>query len=599
MNLLVLCIFQANPVPLGAMLLRVLLPGLGYVIVVTLILGANGSFFDSKNLQVSGEEYTKILKKLGSVPVKLIALIVVFQAVFASLVFLQGERIGIQGDNKAALFMAVLAAGMLLGTFAYVLVDRLVSDTLIANSLAEYPRDLREKRQALKMFIIPVAVAIVAVLYVYSITYLTIFKAGGSLADMTGSSWIPALVFIGSFFVSVFLLAYTLKQNTCRLFDSVVAQLENLSSAKKDLTRRISICSIDELGTIAGMVNSFCVHMADGMKAIKSGEYDLADSGRKLEENIADMASSLSLISGSIEQVREKTQSQMQSVSESSAAVHEIAKNIESLDGAIVSQVSSMSQASSAVEEMLGNISSIGGVVEKMADQFKTVDTAAAEGGAIQQENGAKIREIVTQSQTLMEANRIIATIAAQTNLLAMNAAIEAAHAGDAGRGFSVVSDEIRKLAENSSGESKKISAELKQIAETINKIVKNADALERAFSLVSERVRDTEKLVLEVRNAIREQSEGAAQVMTALKTMNDISVQVRTGSTEMNEGNVSMLREISSLQSQAKEISDNMDEMVQGITRINTGAQEVSELAEVNRSSIKSIAAIVDEFAV
>jgi methyl-accepting chemotaxis protein len=356
---------------------------------------------------------------------------------------------------------------------------------------------------------------------------------------------------------------------------------------------------VDEVGTIAGMVNSFCENMGAGMRDIKAGQGDLSSSGLKLEDHAAGMASSLGRISEAVEQVRAKTEEQTHSVSESSAAVEQIAKNIESLDNSIVSQASSVSQASAAVEEMIGNIASIGAVTEKMALQFKTVGDAAAAGGATQQENGARISEIVEQSQALQEANRIIATIAAQTNLLAMNAAIEAAHAGEAGRGFSVVADEIRKLAENSSTESQKISAELKQIVETIAHIVKNAKASEGSFAQVAVRVDETGRLVQEVDNAIREQKEGAGHVMEALKAMNDVSAEVGAGSKEMREGNESMLKEIGALQTQSREIAGSVSQIREDIQTVNAGAREISQLALTNREAIASISQIVDSFEV
>jgi methyl-accepting chemotaxis protein len=347
------------------------------------------------------------------------------------------------------------------------------------------------------------------------------------------------------------------------------------------------------------MVNSFCENMGAGMRDIKDGQGDLTASGLKLEEHASGMASSLARISQAVEQVKAKTDEQLRSVAESSAAVQQIAKNIESLDNSISTQAASMGQASAAVEEMIGNINSIGGVTEKMAVQFRTVGDAAAVGGAVQRENGTRISEIVEQSQTLQEANRIIASIAAQTNLLAMNAAIEAAHAGNAGRGFSVVADEIRKLEENSSNESRKISVEMKQIMETINHIVKNAQSSEASFAQVTLRVEETATLVEEVNNAIREQKEGAGQVMEALKVMNDVTAEVSTGSKEMNEGNESMLKEIGSLQNQSREIAGNVSQMAEGINAVNAGAQEVSQLALTNQAAIRSISKIVDSFEV
>jgi methyl-accepting chemotaxis protein len=154
-------------------------------------------------------------------------------------------------------------------------------------------------------------------------------------------------------------------------------------------------------------------------------------------------------------------------------------------------------------------------------------------------------------------------------------------------------------LAENSSAESKKIGAELKQIVKTIDKIVKDSEATGKAFAEVSFRIDETEKLVLEVDNAVREQKTGTGQVLESLRVMNEINEKVNGGSKEMGKGAETMLREIDALQVSAGEIETRMEEMSDNIKSLNSGAQEVSSLAGNTRSSIQKITDIADGFEV
>jgi len=585
--------------------LRLGIPSLVFLVVYCVILGRNAkcfsaSFFKQANsAEEQQKEFSSRIKKIGAIPIKMIALNVVIHAVFLSCVYIKKEYLSIQEDMQGPLFLASLAFGMLVGTFIYVSGDGMVSGTLMARTFTSYPRNLRENRQELKAMIIPLAAVVMALMFSCSVTLLGIGKAGGSLKDLHGSNWLVLLIPIIVVFLCVTILCITLKKNASVLFTSIVEQLENLSSDQKDLRRRITVCSVDELGTIAGMVNLFCDHLSEGIHDIKSGKDVLVHVGNKLEENASGMAASVGQMSVSVEQVLEKTKNQMESVNTSSQVVQRISDNIKALDESINAQTSSMNEASAAVEQMIGNITSISSVTEKMETQFKTVGESSVKGSSIQKESAERIRTIVEQSQDLQDANKVIATIAAKTNLLAMNAAIEAAHAGEAGKGFAVVADEIRNLAINSTDESKKIGIELKQIVDTINHIVKDSEASTNAFIDVSNRIEETGKLVHEVNNAIREQKIGAAQVIDSLRMMNEHTEKVTSGSQEMGHGSSVMLKEIDTLKTSANEIMTCMEEMSGGIKNVNNGAQGVSELTVKTHTSIQKISVIADGFQV
>jgi methyl-accepting chemotaxis protein len=571
-----------------------------FLVIYCIVLGQGAKNFDSKYiLKLDKEKYLFWLKKIGAVPIKRIAFNVLVHAAFLVVVFFIGDFLKIDNSIKGTLFLAALSFGMLVGTFVYVAGDGLVSATLLAHNFSGYPLNYREKRQEAKACIIPAAAILMTLGFTCSVTLLGITQASGTLEAITGNAVSSILLPLTVFFLCTLALTLTLKKNTGVIYNSVVAQLENLASEQKDLTKRISICSVDELGTIAGMVNTFSEHLGGGIQAIKDGQNELSRVGNRMEENATNMADSIARISTAVEQVLAKTQGQMESVNTSSNAVQRISDQIISLEDSIYTQTSSITEASAAVEEMVGNISSIGLVTEKMAAQFKTVGEASNEGSRIQKESGERIREIVKESQALQDANKVIAAIAANTNLLAMNAAIEAAHAGEAGRGFAVVADEIRKLAVNSGVESRKIGAELKQVAETIERIVQDASVSENAFTEVSNRINETEKLVLEVDNAIREQKTGASEVIESLRVMNELSMKVKDGSHEMDQSSKEMVQEIKTLQTSAGEIESRMEEISGGIKNINSGAQEVSGLSAETHASIQKISDIADSFKV
>jgi methyl-accepting chemotaxis protein len=279
--------------------------------------------------------------------------------------------------------------------------------------------------------------------------------------------------------------------------------------------------------------------------------------------------------------------------------MEQITVNIDKLNGHVEKQTASVSQSSSAIEEMLANIQSVTNTLVKNSANVKHLTEAAEVGRTGLQDVATDIQEISRETEGLLEINSVMQNIASQTNLLSMNAAIEAAHAGEAGKGFAVVADEIRKLAESSGTQSKTISTVLKKIKESIDKIMASADRVLKEFESIDSGVRIVSEQEENIRNAMEEQGQGSKQILEAISQLNGITQQVKGGSMEMLEGSKEVIRESKNLEKVTQEISGGMNEMATGADQINIAVNQVNEISVKNRESIDQLVKEVSRFKV
>jgi len=399
-----------------------------------------------------------------------------------------------------------------------------------------------------------------------------------------------------SFAVS-FVIAVLIAHTIVRPVAVVDKAVNGIASGNADLTNRIKISSKDEVGSLVKGFNSFVEKLQTIVSQIKNSKGQLTMVEIDLQNRITETAGSITEILANIDSISTQVDNQANVVHQASAAVAEIAENINSLEHMIETQSGGVSQASTAVEEMIGNINSVNLSVEKMATAFNALSENATVGMQRQKSVAEQINQVAAQSEMLQDANKAIASVASQTNLLAMNAAIEAAHAGESGKGFSVVADEIRKLSENSQEQSKRIGAELKKIQTTISSVVQASKASTESFDSVGSMITSTDELVRQIKAAMEEQQEGSKQIVDALKLMNDSTVEVRTASREMAEGNKMILSEIQNLQEATAVIKDSMKEMTIGAKDINDTGTALSDISVKVKDSVTEIGNEIDQF--
>ncbi|POR04042.1 hypothetical protein AU468_04305 [Alkalispirochaeta sphaeroplastigenens] len=414
-----------------------------------------------------------------------------------------------------------------------------------------------------------------------------------SFLDFAGLS----LLFMILFVVVASWLTYLLIVARLRGLETLRGMLQDIAQGEGDLTKRLVANRTDEIGELAEGFNQTLDTFSHLVGIIKVQAHKLSGLGGDLASNMTQTAAAITEVIATIQSVKNQVLRQAASVEQTSQTTGAITSSIEDLNARIEQQSSNVTQSSAAIEEMLSSIQSVTGTLVKNSAAIQNLTSLSEQGREALEAMASDIKIVALDSDSLLEISQVIHDIASQTNLLSMNAAIEAAHAGESGKGFAVVAEEIRKLAETSGEESKKIAAVLAKIKTSVDGITAATGEVQTQFEHIYSEVKTVSHQESMIKNAMEEQNAGSQEVYTAISELTDITESVKDRSRDMLQGSTEVTRESKNLKTITEEITHSMNEMSQGVQEITQAVSFVDEMTRENQGSIDALLAEIGRF--
>jgi methyl-accepting chemotaxis protein len=393
-------------------------------------------------------------------------------------------------------------------------------------------------------------------------------------------------------------LIYIISRCFAKRISNVSESLQEISEGDGDLTKSIKIVRNDEISLLTRNFNDFTSLIRTMISGIKKSTESTMKTKDQLLVNTEETAAAINEISANMHSIETQIKRLDESIMNSSDSVLSIDGSVSGFNSIREEQAAIVEETAASIVHMTNSLKQVADISqEKKAIAGQLTETSRK--GSIQLENLTTTfnENVVSRLTAIEDMTNIIKGISSQINLLSMNAAIEAAHAGDSGRGFAVVADEIRKLAESSSSSVKIIDSSVKEIRNGVDDTVKNTKATAAIFDEMNTVVDDFVVALNQIANNTSELMTGSQEIGSTSRRLNEITVSIKDSADVMKSGTEELSKEMETIKDVSKTVLAGIQEAVVGSNEIVQAMDMVKELSNDLAANSEDLKDEIDRF--
>jgi methyl-accepting chemotaxis protein len=387
----------------------------------------------------------------------------------------------------------------------------------------------------------------------------------------------------GALILLSFLISFILSLKISRSIEKPIKHIEtNIAHmAVGDLTKDFEELTKDEIGKLGGHMNVFQNGLRNTIEQMKSLSRQSSHVKNDLISTTSETSVSAEQISKNLKSINRQFSDLDDKISSSSNEANHINSLVYDLNNSILEQMSMVEESTASITEIMASVGRVSQLTEKNKLAVDELVQASEVGGQNMKETSQFVDEISSSVNAIYEMVDIIQKISSQTNLLAMNAAIEAAHAGEHGKGFSVVADEIRKLAEASAVNSKQITGKLKGIVKSIERTVTSGEKSSHSIMIISRNIQEITRALTIIVSSTSELKQGGNQILEAMSSLGSISYSIQEKSEIINERSTSVEKNMSHVSNISGNVANAVDEINRGFKELTNALFGLKDLSD------------------